>query len=92
MNFSSPHVVHGGSWLGIQSNARCPIRYRNPPVDFLNNLGFRVCRYIVRSCAVRGGSWSDTQSIARLSYRDGLYLPIVRDNALGFRVVKEGSS
>lgn len=35
-------VVRGGSWNDFQRDARCAVRRRSAPVDFLKLLGFRV--------------------------------------------------
>ena len=37
-----PRVVRGGSWGGSRRVARCAFRRWNFPVNFLNDLGFRV--------------------------------------------------
>jgi len=35
-------VVRGGSWGSNQRLARCAVRYRNEPDNFITNIGFRV--------------------------------------------------
>ncbi|MEW6029332.1 MAG: SUMF1/EgtB/PvdO family nonheme iron enzyme [Chloroflexota bacterium] len=41
-NSGSVRVLRGGSWYSIRNGCRCSVRYRYLPVNFSNDVGFRV--------------------------------------------------